>query len=61
MWCYAPTLIVSKNYERVLSGNYRFNTYELDHAHPFVISTIIDYPWPDTALGKNHYQSFATF
>jgi len=46
-----PTLIVSKNYDRVLSDNYRFNTYELNHAHPFVISTIIDYPWPDTALG----------
>ena len=48
-----PTLIVGKNYERVLSDNYRFNTYELNHAHQFVISGIIDYPWPDTALGKN--------
>lgn len=48
-----PTLIVSRNYERVLSDNYHFNTYELNHAHPFVISTIIDYPWPDSAVGKN--------
>ena len=48
-----PTLIVGKNYERVLSDSYKFNTYELNHAHPFVISTVIDYPWPDTALGKN--------
>jgi imidazolonepropionase-like amidohydrolase len=47
-----PTLIVAKNYERVLSDNYRFQTYELNNADPFVISTIIDYPWPDTALGK---------
>jgi imidazolonepropionase-like amidohydrolase len=47
-----PTLIVSKNYERVLSDNYNFNTHELNNADPFVISTIIDYPWPDTALGK---------
>ena len=48
-----PTLIVSRNYERVLSDNYRFNTYELNHAHPFIINSIIDFPWPDTALGKN--------
>ena len=47
-----PTLIVSKNYERVLSDSYKFNTYELNHAHPFIVSTVIDYPWPDTALGK---------
>src|SRR5687767_2691548 len=56
-----PTLIVGKNYERVLSDNYRFNTYELDHAHPFVISTIIDYPWPDTALGKNRITRLQRF
>lgn len=48
-----PTLIVSRNYERVLSDNYKFTTYELNHAHPFVISTVLDYPWPDTTLGKN--------
>ena len=48
-----PTLIVGKNYERVLSDNYRFNTYELNNAHPFIISTVIDYPWPDTALGRS--------
>jgi imidazolonepropionase-like amidohydrolase len=48
-----PTLIVGRNYEKVLSDNYRFTTYELNHAHPFVISTVLDYPWPDTALGKN--------
>lgn len=48
-----PTLIVSRNYEKVLSDNYKSSTYELNHAHPFIISTIIDFPWPDTALGKN--------
>lgn len=50
----SPTLVVSKNYTRVLSDNYSFTTYELNHAHPFTISTIIDYPWPDTILGKNY-------
>lgn len=49
-----PTLIVGKNYSKVLSDNYSFNTYELNHAHPFTVSTIIDYPWPDTALGKKY-------
>ncbi len=49
-----PTLVVGKNYSKVLSDNYTFNTYELDHAHPFTNSTIIDYPWPDTTIGKNY-------
>jgi len=49
-----PTLVVSKNYTKVLSDNYHFTTYELEHAHPFTISTIIDYPWPDTVIGKNY-------
>jgi|SRR5687768_5267145 len=49
-----PTLLVSKNYTKVLSDNYHFSTYELNHGHPFTISTILDYPWPDTVLGKNY-------
>lgn len=49
-----PTLLVGKNYSKVLSGSYRFSSYELNHAHPFTVSTIIDYPWPDTSLGKNY-------
>lgn len=47
-----PTMVVGGNYSKVLSDNYHFSTYELDHAHPFTSSTIIDYPWPDTTLGK---------
>lgn len=49
-----PTLVVGKNYSKVLSDNYHFNTYELNHAHPFTLSTVIDYPWPDTAIGKRY-------
>jgi imidazolonepropionase-like amidohydrolase len=48
-----PTLIVGKNYTKVFSDNYHFTTYELNHAHPFTVSSIIDYPWPDTVLGKS--------
>ena len=55
-----PTLIVSKNYERVLSDSYKFNTYELNHAHPFIVSTIIDYPWPDTAMGQRRINRLHT-
>ena len=47
-----PTLIVNKNYERVLSDNYHFYNYKLRNTHPFIVSTIIDYPWPDTAVSK---------
>jgi len=54
-----PTLVVGKNYTKVLSDNYRFSSYELDHAHPFTISTIIDYPWPDTAIGKKYTDMLA--
>lgn len=49
-----PTLVVGSNYSRVLSDNYHFSTYELEHAHPFTNSTILDYPWPDTTLGKRY-------
>jgi imidazolonepropionase-like amidohydrolase len=49
-----PTLVVGRNYSKVLSDNYHFSTYELEHAHPFTNSTVIDYPWPDTTLGKNY-------
>lgn len=49
-----PTLVVGRNYSKVLSDNYHFSTYELEHAHPFTNSTIIDYPWPDTTIGKSY-------
>jgi hypothetical protein len=49
-----PTLVVGKNYAKVFSDNYHFSTYELSRSHPFTISTIIDYPWPDTTLGKKY-------
>jgi len=49
-----PTLVVGRNYSKVFSDSYRFNTYELGHAHPFTSSTILDYPWPDTMLAKKY-------
>jgi imidazolonepropionase-like amidohydrolase len=47
-----PTLMVGRNYQRVFADTYPLSTYELNNAHPFTISTIIDYPWPDTALAR---------
>jgi imidazolonepropionase-like amidohydrolase len=46
-----PTLAVNVNYPKSLGDKYAFSTYELNHASPFAISSIIDYPWPDTAMG----------
>jgi imidazolonepropionase-like amidohydrolase len=48
-----PTLLVNKNYDRVLADKYYFQTDKLVNTHPFIASSIIDYPWPDTALGKS--------
>ncbi|MBC7873763.1 MAG: amidohydrolase family protein [Ferruginibacter sp.] len=52
-----PTLVVGQNYAKVLSGNYKFSGHELEHAHPFTTGSIIDYPWPDTVIGKNYIAS----
>lgn len=53
-----PTLVVGKNYAKVFSDDYKLSTYELNRAHPFTISTIMDFPWPDTALGKRYTNRF---
>ena len=47
-----PTLVVMGNYGKVLGDTYHFTTDELNHANPELVSTIIDYPLPDTNLGK---------
>ena len=52
-----PTLVVENGYLRTFSDNVVLNTYELDHAHPFAIGSIIDYPWPDTITGKQYIGS----
>ena len=47
-----PTLVVMANYITSLGDNYRFSTAELNLANPFTVGSIIDFPFPDTALGK---------
>ncbi|MEO8583481.1 MAG: amidohydrolase family protein [Flavitalea sp.] len=46
-----PTLIVSHNYGKVFSGNYRFTDDEIKHSNPEQVATIKNYPQPDTITG----------
>ncbi len=50
----APTLVVAGNYVKVFSGKYPFTRQELSLAHPTTVGSIIDYPYPDTALAANY-------
>jgi len=52
-----PTLVVAGNYGKVLGDTYHFTTDELRITNPELAGTIIDYPLPDTALGRM-YSSF---
>lgn len=52
-----PTLVVASNYRRALGDRYTFTKEELNTAHPFIINTVIDYPWPDTSLGKRYIRA----
>ncbi len=56
----SPTLVVPNNYNKVFADKYNFSTYELTHANPFTINTILDYPWPDTTLGKRYKLAMST-
>ena len=49
-----PTMIVGGNYGKVLADAYHFAPGELSLSHPVTAATIIDYPAPDTVLGKQY-------
>lgn len=49
-----PTLVVAGNYSKVLGDYYSFTTDELNTANPELVGTIIDYPQPDTTLGRKY-------
>jgi imidazolonepropionase-like amidohydrolase len=49
-----PTMIVGGNYGKVLGDNYHFTTDELHLSHPVTVGSILDYPWPDTALASRY-------
>lgn len=49
-----PTMVVAGNYGKVLGDFYRFSTDELHLSHPVTVGSILDYPWPDTALANRY-------
>jgi imidazolonepropionase-like amidohydrolase len=49
-----PTLIVGGGYRKTFSKTYQFTTDELALSHPVPAGSIIDFPWPDTVLGKRY-------
>ncbi len=52
-----PTLVVMGHYSKVLGDHYHFSTDELNLANPETIGSVLDYPWPDTALAKTYIKS----
>lgn len=56
----SPTLVVAGNYEKVFGDTYRFTTDELSISHPYTVSTILDYPAPDTSLAKLYIKQMAS-
>lgn len=55
-----PTLVVVGNYDKVLGDTYSFSTNELNLANPETAGTIIDYPYPDTALANRYISMINT-
>jgi imidazolonepropionase-like amidohydrolase len=55
-----PTLIVGGGYGKAFSDTYHFTTDELALSNPVPAGSIIDYPWPDTLLGKRYIQRMAS-
>lgn len=49
-----PTIVVVGNYDKALGDTYHFNTHELSVANPITVGSILDYPFPDTALAAKY-------
>ncbi|MBO9571293.1 MAG: amidohydrolase family protein [Chitinophagaceae bacterium] len=49
-----PTLIVGNGYFHTFAHNYSFTTDELELSNPAPVSDILNFPWPDTALGNKY-------
>jgi imidazolonepropionase-like amidohydrolase len=56
----SPTIIVGGNYGKSFGDTYHFSTEELNIANPYSTASIIDYPWPDTALAGRYINSVRT-
>lgn len=49
-----PTLIVNNGYVKAFGDTYHFSRDELNVSNPVTVGSILDYPWPDTALAKRY-------
>lgn len=50
----SPTMVVAGNYGKVLGDFYRYSSDELHLSHPVTVGSLLDYPWPDTALAGRY-------
>lgn len=51
-----PTLVVAGNYTTAFGSRQQFSVTELGLSNPVAIGTILDFPQPDTAIGKAYRQ-----
>ncbi|PZR28539.1 MAG: amidohydrolase [Citrobacter freundii] len=54
-----PTLIVADGYSSSFGHMYKFTSDELQLSNPTNVASILDFPWPDTALGKRYVQALS--
>ena len=54
-----PTMTVDGNYDKVFTKTYSFSADELAIAHPYQVQTILDFPLPDTLLGRRVISYFS--
>src|SRR6218665_278851 len=52
-----PTLVVGSGYSKTFGHTYQFTGDELTLSNPTTVAGILDFPWPDTVLGKRYIQS----
>jgi imidazolonepropionase-like amidohydrolase len=49
-----PTLIVGNGYGKAFGHRYKFTTDELQLSNPTNVASILDFPWPDTAIARRY-------
>jgi imidazolonepropionase-like amidohydrolase len=54
-----PTMIVAGGYDKSFGHTYKFTTDELQLSNPTNVASILDFPWPDTSLGRRYMQALS--
>ncbi len=49
-----PTLVVAGGYGKTLGHRYKFTSDELQLSNPTNVASILDFPWPDTAIARRY-------